>query len=118
MGSDELARLIGRLKFGDDEQIRLKKLLDEGAPTKVTERVDGWLDDALRRIGECPPEVLAHWARELSAEGRLDARRKVEAIRTVVLAMDVFLEEAGRAAASRPDPGSQAPSIDNTTRDP
>ena len=103
MHQDELARLIGRLRFGDDEQIRLKKLLEEGVAAGTTERVDSWLDDALRRIGECPPEVLAQWARDLTPEHRLEARRKVEALRTVVLTMDVFLEEASSRAAAVSD---------------
>lgn len=109
MSAEELRKLIGQLRFGDDEQIRLKKLLDEALPAKVTERVEGWLDDALLRIGECPPEVLAHWARELSPEGRHDARRKVEAIRAVVLAMDVFLDEASRLPDRGPGPGPDEP---------
>lgn len=94
----KLNRVIGKLRFGDQEQIRLKRLLGEDEGASAAERIGAFLDEALLRIEGCPPEALASWARGLHPEELPEARRKVEGLRAVVLAMDVFLEEERRRA--------------------
>lgn len=98
MDREEIQRILGRLKFGDEEQIRLKRLLAEEGVRSTGERIDEWLRDALLRMGGCPPEALGRWARGLDGPHRVESRRMVAAVRSIVLAMDLFLEEAGLQA--------------------
>ena len=98
MDGDELQKMMGQLRFGDAEQIRIKNLLGEADVAQAPDRLDVWLTDALLRVGGCPPETLLRWAQGLTPHGRQEARHKVAALRELVLAMDVFLEKAA------PDP--------------
>lgn len=109
MNREELQRIIGRLRFGDPEQIRLKRLLEEGEAGSGAERIGAWLHDSLLRVGGCPPEALLQWARSLRPEDRSEARLMVEGLRAVVLAMDVFLEQAGRESAADTENAPPAP---------
>jgi hypothetical protein len=100
MDHEEIQRILGPLKFGDAEQIRIKNLAAEGEGKGVDERLDGFLVDSLRRLGGCPPEAMARWAQHLGLDARREARRQVAALRELLLAMDLFLEKEDAGAGA------------------
>ncbi|MFN7975442.1 MAG: hypothetical protein U0166_24415 [Acidobacteriota bacterium] len=101
MKSEEVEKRLGKLRFGDEEQIRIKKLLEEiGSAEGPSDRIGTWLRDSLLRLGACPPEALSAWAEGMAAGERHEARRMVDALRALVLAMEMFLEEADRPGRS------------------
>jgi len=98
------ASLGGRLRFGDEEQLRLLKLLEKNEGTEPGDRIGAWIDHSLLCLGGCPPEAMASWASRLEGSDRSGARRKVAAIKETVLALELFLErEANDHGEAPPD---------------